>query len=107
MAFSSRPSPRLRISLDGLLIQAESQAAHHLQVARMAAGIHFHVQHDRALILGFTGFFGVLRFGPEERNGRRDAAAHAENTAAKTAAFAGTESWAFARADAAAGTGTD
>ena len=45
---------------DGLLIQAQTQRAQHLQISADAVFVHHQRQHHRALPLGFAGFFGIF-----------------------------------------------
>src|SRR6266403_608185 len=84
---------------DGFLFQAKTWAFHNGDVGGAAVGGDRHLQDDRSLILGFARLVGILRDRAVQANRHADAVhARAKRAAARSAAFARTESPAGAAA---------
>src|ERR1700738_2139308 len=86
---------------DGFFFQAEARPFHNGDIDRAALGRDRHLQHDRALVLGFARLVGILRDWAVQANRYADAVhARAKRAAARAAALAGTEAPAGAAPDA-------
>src|SRR5665213_3667717 len=58
--------------LAGLLIQSQAQALANVDVAHVAAGVHFDGQYHHALVFGLARFFGKFRLDFVDQLRRRD-----------------------------------
>jgi hypothetical protein len=91
MTAGRRESPqpyRVRSSL----IQPRPETLQHTDATDSAVGLHDHLEHDLALDVPPTGFFGVLRLDLPQDLGRCDPRAGAIRPSAGAAAAAGADS---------------
>jgi hypothetical protein len=87
--------------LNGIFIEAESEAAHDAKNVACAILSDDRFENNRSLVSRLTSFFGILRLNALNNAWRSNTTAYSENAAAKTAAFTRTNTWTFAFTNAA------